>query len=126
MGMDYMYSGSRSYPGFDEEVTEIVKLLGGETTEVYNQMKKGTETSMAKYFFGILPKKTEEPKFAFKENIPEIVQKWFNNIYDDYNPLETKEIWEGIKKHPEIEEISWQIWNELETRVNNNEGWSIH
>lgn len=27
MGIDYMYSGSRSYPGFDEEVTEIVKII---------------------------------------------------------------------------------------------------
>lgn len=126
MGMDYCYSGSASYPRFDEEVTEIVRLLGGETTEVYNQMKKSTETSMSKYFFGVLPEETKEPKFVFKEGTPEILQRWFNNIYGEYDPSETKEIWEEIKKHPEIEEISWQIWNELETLVKYNESWSIY
>lgn len=29
MGMDYQYSGSASYPRFDKEIFEVVKLLGG-------------------------------------------------------------------------------------------------
>ena len=51
--------------------------------------------------------------------------KWFNNIYDDFSEEDTKIVWEHISEHPEIEEISSQIWSELEELVGYDEGWSI-
>ena len=66
------------------------------------------------------------PKFAFPEGTNDVLVKWFNNIYDDFSEEETKIVWENIKLHPEIQDISDQIWNELETLVENDEGWGIY
>ena len=38
---------------------------------------------------------------------------------------ETKIIWKHISEHPEIKEISSQIWSELEELVECDEGWHI-
>lgn len=95
MGMDYRYNGSASYPRFNDEVFKIARLLGG------------------------------KPKFEFKEGTPEILQRWFNDIWGDYTPSETKKIWEEIKKHPEIEDISPQIWNELQDLVEYGDNWHV-
>ena len=66
------------------------------------------------------------PKFTFPEDTNDVLVKWFNNIYDDFSEEETKIVWENIQVYPEIQDISDQIWNELETLVENDEGWGIY
>lgn len=101
MGMDYSYAGSASYSRFDEELCAIAEVLGGVLTE--------------------------QTKFVFPEGTNETIVKWFNNIYgDDFTVEETKTIWEYISKHPEIDEISHQIWYELKTCVELNDAWCIY
>ena len=79
------------------------------------------------YWFGFLSSDDSDlPKFVFPEDTNEVLVKWFNNIYDDFSEEETKIVWENIQAHPEIQDISDQIWNELETLVENDEGWGIY
>ena len=68
---------------------------------------------------------SNEAKFVFPNGTNEVLVKWFNNIYGYFTSKETKIIWECIKTHPEINEISYQIWHELKTLVNLNEAWYI-
>ena len=108
MGMDYRYNGSASYPRFNNEVSEIAKLFGG----------KSKLCGKPKFEF-------DEYKYEFKEGTPEILQRWFNDIWGDFTLSETKEIWEEIKKYPEIEDISPQIWNELQDLVAYGDNWHV-
>lgn len=62
MGMDYRYNGSATYPRFNNEVFKIAELFRGKL------------------------------KFEFEEGTPEILQRWFNDIWGDFTPSETKEI----------------------------------
>ena len=98
MGMDYYYAGSASYSRFNEELNEV-----------------------AKYFNGI----RDKTSFIFPNETNKVLIKWFNNIYDFFTAEETKIIWELISKHSEIKTIARQIWYELETLVQLNEGWHI-
>jgi hypothetical protein len=98
MGMDYYYSGSASYSRFNDEVSEIAK--------VFNGVKK-------------------ETKFVFPSKTNSILVHWFNNIYNEFTPEETEVIWNYIFMHPEIKNISPQLWNELSILVELGEGWEI-
>lgn len=40
MGMDYQYAGSASYPRFDRELCEIVKVFGGIETAHLKERKE--------------------------------------------------------------------------------------
>lgn len=52
---------------------------------------------------------------------------WIQEPYYEYfTPRQTREIWYAVRRHPEIKEISWQIWNELEKCVEFEDGWYIH
>ena len=120
MGMDYRYSGSSSYPRFDREITEVAKVFGGELSSNLKK-RKDTESERASglgYWFGYMSSDNSKlPRFIFPEGTNELLVTWFNDIYGDhhiYTPRETKNIWELVKEHPEIENISSQIWNELE------------
>lgn len=104
MGMDYVWSGSASYRRFLEEMGEIAKVFGA-------QVRKTAE--------GV-------QYYVYYEPIPEVVVGWLDHPYDYFLPQRTKEIWEAVRQHPEIEEISWQIWNELKTCVEFEDGWYIH
>ena len=127
MGMDFQYAGSASYPRFDRELCSVAEVFEGEKTE---HLKKRLETEGERpcgYWFGFLSSDNSDlPKFAFPESTNDVLVKWFNNIYDDFSEEETKIVWENIKLHPEIQDISDQIWNELETLVENDEGWGIY
>lgn len=101
MGMDYVWSGSASYPRFDREINAIAKVFGG------------------KSILG-------EPWFIFPEKTNTILANWLNQPFNDLTEEETKIVWEEVRQRPEIEEISWQIWNELEKCVEFEEGWYIH
>lgn len=103
MGMDYYYAGSASYPRFNSEVCAVAEVFGG--------IKKENIKAL---------------EFVFPEGTSETLVKWFNNIYDEFTAEETKEVWGCVSKHPEIKDISSQIWRELEYLVEDNEGWSIY
>lgn len=104
MGMNYFWSGSASYGRFLEEMGEIAKVFGA-------QVRKTTK--------GV-------QYYVYYKPIPEVVGRWLDHPYNYIPPQETKKIWEKVRQHPEIEEISWQIWNELEKCVEFEDGWYIH
>ena len=126
MGMDYQYAGSASYPRFDRELCSVVEVFGGIKTEHLKEREETENERPFGYWFGFLSSGSSDlPKFVFPEGTNEVVVKWFNNIYEDFNEEETKIIWENISAHPEIKEISNQLWRELEQLAECNEGWRI-
>lgn len=126
MGMDYQYAGSASYPRFDREICDIVNIFGGIKTEHLKERESTENERPLGYWFGFLSSdNSNEAKFAFPEGTNELLVNWFNNLYKDYSAEDTKIIWDLISQHPEIEQISGQIWHELKTLVIFEEGWSI-
>ena len=105
MGMSYEHSGSASYPRFNLEFGVI-----------------------AEYIFGGIPYRDVEGwlRYTFPPDIDIYLEEWFNHRYEPRTYLETKVIWDEIKKHPEIQDWSPQIWNELKTDVLYGEGWDIY
>lgn len=101
MGMDYVWSGSASYPRFEAELMEIAEIFGGQ-------------------------RRIRRPIYIFPDGTNEVLVKWFNNIYGDFTEEETKIVWELVSAHPEIEKISWQIWKELQKCVEFETSWGIH
>lgn len=127
MGMDYVYSGSASYPRFDRELCEIAAVFGGVKTEHLKQREATENERPCGYWFGFLS--SDSPytvKFIFPEGTNEVLIKWFNNIYGDFSEVETKIIWQHISEHEEIMNISSQIWNELSICAGLNEAWYIN
>lgn len=100
MGMDYVWSGSASYPRFRQEIENIVKVFGG---------------------IDIIG----EPWFIFPKRTNTILVNWLNRPFNDLTEEETKVVWEEVRQHPEIEEISYQVWNELKICVGLETGWHI-
>ena len=126
MGMNYEYAGSASYPIFDREICSVVEIFGGTKTEHLKEREMTENERPFGYWFGFMSSDdSDEPKFLFPEGTNEILIKWFNNLYDGLSAEETKIVWEHISRHPEIKEISDQLWHELEMLVENDEGWSI-
>lgn len=126
MGMDYEYAGSASYPRFDRELCDVAAVLGGIETEHLKERKSTEDVLPFRYWFGFASSDdSDEPKFAFPETVDRTVVKWFNNIYEHFTAEETKTVWIAISSHPEIQEISPQIWEELESRAKYAEGWHI-
>ena len=126
MGMDYQYAGSASYPRFDRELCSVVEVFGGIKTEHLKEREETENERPFGYWFGFLSSYSSDlPKFEFPEDTNEVLVKWFNNVYDEFSEEETKIVWEHISAHPEIEEISSQLWYELEMLVKYDEEWSI-
>lgn len=127
MGMDYRYAGSASYPRYEEEIVAVAMVFGGrETKDIQDYHEKCLHEPLGYWFGYMFPKGDEDiPKFAFPEGTPEIIMKWLDHPYDDLTPEETKAIWKIVESHPEIQEISSQIWSELKQLVYYDEGWEI-
>lgn len=126
MGVDYRYSGSASYPRFDREICEIAKIFGGEKTEdLIKKEKNSSNESTLDYWFGFLKPASKETNFVFSKGTDETLVKWLNDPYAIFDEKETKVIWEHVSNHPEIENISDQIWFELKTLVECGHGWII-
>lgn len=126
--MDYQYAGSASYPRFDRELCEVAKVFGDiETAHLKERRETESERPLG-YWFGFLSSDdSKEQKFIFPEGTNDILVKWFNDIYSEsFTPEETKIVWKNISKHPEIEEISNQIWYELEALCEDNEAWELY
>ena len=128
MGMDYSYSGSSSYPRFDREIKSLVELFGGRETKELEKRKETENERPCGYWFGYMS--SAEPnmqKYVFPKETNEILVKWFNNIYNTFTEEETVIVFTEIKKHKaKVLEISSQIYNELETLCECNEGWYIY
>lgn len=126
--MDYQYAGSASYPRFDRELCEVAKVLGGIETAHLKERKETENERPLGYWFGFLSSDdSKEQKFIFPEGTNDILVKWFNDIYSESFTLEeTKTVWENVSKHPEIKEISNQIWYELEALCEDNEAWKLY
>lgn len=126
MGMDYSWAGSASYPRFDREICSVVEVFGGIKTEHLKEREETESERPFGYWFGFMSSDNSSvSKFIFPKGTNEVLVKWFNNIYDDLSVEDTKIVWEHISAHPEIKEISDQLWYELEMLVKYNEGWSI-
>lgn len=126
MGMDYNWAGSASYPRFDRELCAVAEVFGGIKTEHLKEREATENERPLGYWFGFLSSDgTDKVKFVFPEGTNETLVKWFNNIYGDFTVEETKTVWEHISKHPEIDEISHQIWHELEMLNEYDEAWGI-
>ena len=127
MGMDYRWAGSASYPRFDRELCAVAEVFGGIKTEHLKNREATEHERPLGYWFGFLSSDgSNEPKFVFPEGTNEILVKWFNNPYgEDFTEEETAIIWEQISAHPEIEEISYQIWHEFDMLTQTNESWWI-
>lgn len=126
MGMDYNYAGSASYPRFDRELCSVAEVFGGIKTEHLKERESTENERPFGYWFGFLSSDDSKiPKFVFPEGTNEILVEWFNNVYEFFDEEKTKIIWEQISAHPEIKEISSQIWYELETLVECEDCWSI-
>ena len=126
MGMDYKYQGSASYPRFDRELCDVAAVFGGQKTEHLKERETTENERPFGYWFGFMSSdSSNEPKFIFPEGTNETLAKWFNDIYGDFDEEETKTIWEHVSKHPEIQNISHQIWDELETLAKLEDNWSI-
>jgi len=127
MGMDYQYAGSASYPRFDEEICSVAEIFGGIKTEHLKERKRTENERPCLYWLGFLSSdRSAMPKFIFPEGTNEILIRWFNNPYKELTEEETKIVWEQISAHHEIENISRQLWSELKTLTEYDEGWSIY
>ena len=126
LGMDYQYAGSASYPRFDREICEIAKLFGGVETKYLTDRRESEVEGTIGYWFGFLsggdPK---EEKFVFPKGTNPILVHWLNRPYDFLDPFKTEELWGVISQHPEVKEISFQIWDELQNLAEYGECWSI-
>lgn len=114
MGMDYKYSGSASGLRFSKELCAVAEVFGGVKTNYLKDRKANVEHN------------TDKPKFIFPKGTNEILVKWFNNVYGDFTTEETFKVTEEFIKHPEIKDISIQIWNELLYCSYFEEPWDIN
>lgn len=114
MGMDYRYSGSAAYARFSEELCNIAEVFGA---------IKSTDFDALTFY-----KVWDDCRFAFPVKTPKILAIWFNDVYGvrhKYTVIETKEIWKLVCQHPEIKDISQQIWHELECCAEYDACWGI-
>ena len=126
MGMDYKYSGSASYPRFDKELCSVAEIFGGVKTEHLKEREATENERLFGHWFGFLSSdNSDKPKFIFPKNTNETLVRWFNNVYGCFSVEETKIIWQCIKEHPEVKEISSQIWCELEELVDYDDYWQL-
>lgn len=96
--------------------------------EPYKSRMKSADTEKNIYLFGLLNVSAEDrdaDKFVFPDGTPDAIADWLNRPYKCRTTDETLEIWRLVSQHPQIADISYQIWNELETLVHHNEGWEI-
>jgi hypothetical protein len=111
MGVDFKWGGSASYPRYYEEVEEIaVKCFGATLNPDFTIDEKKVQKSLINptYMFGTVHERPD--KFFFPEGTPEAVVKFCKEPCELHA---AKPLWEEFKQHPEIEEISDQIWNEV-------------
>lgn len=125
MGMSYRYSGSASYPRFEEEVEQVVQILGGRKASSLQKKQDEVEGTIYQWF-GCL-QGDKKIKFYFPAGTPEAVIRFFNDIYGYHNADEVFDVWEYIYQNFEgpVADASPQIWRELRLCVEFGTGWDI-
>lgn len=126
MGMDYKHAGCASYSRFDKELCDVAKVFGGVLSEDLRKYYEETKNGEKYYIWGFLNNDEDKTaKFVFPDKTPPLLVRWFNDPYGDYSKKETREIWKIIYKKPEIRNISFQIWDELQWLVEHGDYWWI-
>ena len=127
MGMDYEYAGSASHPRFEREIAAVAGILGCQKTKRRDELKEAKGKEPFGYWFGFMhDAQPDDEIFAVPNTYPEALAKWLNRPYDSRTSEETAEIWNVISLHPEIKDMSMQIWVELQNRVAYGEGWELY
>ena len=120
MGVDFKWMGSASYPRYYEEVQKIAtQCFGAVLNEQFVKDEQKVEKSLLnpEYMFGSVHERDD--KFTFPEGTPEEVVKFCQKPVGKF--YDAKKLWEAFQVHPEIEEISDDIWNEVKTCALYNE-----
>lgn len=124
MGVDFKWSGSASYPRYYEEVQKIAtQCFGAVLNEQFVKDEQKVEKSLLnpEYMFGSVHERDD--KFTFPEGTPEEVVKFCQKPVGKF--YDAKKLWEAFQVHPEIEEISDDIWNEVKTCALYNESYHV-
>ncbi|MBR4407564.1 MAG: hypothetical protein IKT27_04565 [Clostridia bacterium] len=124
MGVDFQWSGSASYPRYYEEVQKIAtQCFGAVLNEQFVKDEQKVEKSLLnpEYMFGSVHERDD--KFTFPEGTPEEVVKFCQKPVGKF--YDAKKLWEAFQVHPEIEEISDDIWNEVKTCALYNESYHV-
>lgn len=132
--MDYRYAGSASYSRFDREITEVAEVLGAklkpEYQELMDKVKKAeSENPNVFYVFGTInatDKSRKAEKYDFTERFDRIVKNWLNHPYKQQTIQDTVHIWEVVRDHPKVKEVSEQIWYELQQCGTRGVSWYIY
>lgn len=103
MGVDYKWGGSAGGIRFGQEIDRVAKLFGGKRIEG----SKGPN------------------KYGLPEGTHPCVVKFFDNVYGPLSIDETKEVWDEFQKHPEIELIMPDMWNEFRCDAKYGEGFEL-
>lgn len=138
MSMDYQFHGSASYSRFEREITEIAESIfegkkNSDLVSVEQEQKKdvGEHFKQGDLIGGLLAtgfgsfSDFKGKKFSFPDGTPAIITKWLDDPYKELTVEETQSVWNEVKKHPEIEKISYQIYHELKDLVDCKMGWEI-
>ena len=86
-------------------------IVGAVLNAEFVEAEKKVEKSLVNptYMFGTVHERDD--KFTFPEGTPEAIVKFCQKPVDEF--YDPKPLWEIFQQHPEIEEISDQIWNEV-------------
>lgn len=112
MGVDFQWSGSASYPRYYEEVEAIAtKCFGATLNPQFVEDEKKVEKSLINptYMFGTVHERND--KFIFPDGTPEVIVEFCRKPTMEF--YDASKMWEAFQQHPEIEEISYQIWEEV-------------
>ena len=110
MGVCFPFGGSASYPRYYDEIQQIAtQCFGAVLNPQFVQDEQKVQKSLLnpEYMFGTVHERSD--KFTFPEGTPEEVVKLCQKPVDEF--YDAKKLWEAFQKHPEIEEISDDIWN---------------
>lgn len=124
MGVDFTWGGSASYPRYYEEVQKIAtQCFGAVLNAQFVKDEQKVEKSLLnpEYMFGSVHERDD--KFTFPEGTPEEVVKFCQKPVGEF--YDAKKLWEAFQVHPEIEEISYQIWEEVKACATYNESYHV-
>ena len=103
MGVDYKWGGSAGGSRFGQEIDRVAQIFGGKRIDG----SKGPN------------------KYGLPDGTHPCVVKFFDNVYGPLSIEETKEVWDEFQKHPEIELIMPDMWNEFRCDAKYGEGFEL-
>jgi hypothetical protein len=103
MGVDYKWGGSAGGSRFGQEIDRVAQIFGGKRIDG----SKGPN------------------KYGLPEGTHPCVVKFFDNVYGPLSIEEVKEVWDEFQKHPEIELIMPDMWNEFRCDAKYGEGFEL-